>query len=300
MFRSLVVASTALISLSAYAADLGVKKPAPPPAAVSAMCKETKALPSDAFGITTGSDVADYNTWTIALDTLPSAGVRGGNGYGVAPIIQASGSVIPCVEFGPFISYTYNSFQPYGGGVTTTSNAYGGGFEFKYKILGRAQNGFGLTFDVQPTANSTALRPGATFGVFGNSFRLLSDAELIKDKLYGAFNIEMFQNFPSNNPAPNTSIFSVRSGLTTPVTDALYLGGEVAYQRQYTGGWLNRYQGYAVQIGPTFFWTINEKFTLNGTYAYQIAGEGVASPGRALGIDNFPRHLGRLKLTYAF
>lgn len=77
MFRSFIVAGAALASVSAFAADLGYKKPSPV-AAVSAMCKEKKALPVDAFGFATGSDVADLGAWGAGFDGVYVAGGRGG------------------------------------------------------------------------------------------------------------------------------------------------------------------------------------------------------------------------------
>jgi hypothetical protein len=300
MFRSFVVASTALLSVSAFAADLGVKKPSALAPVVSAACKETKALPADAFGFATGSDVADLGAWGIALDTAGANGARGGTATAVAPTVQVSGSFLPCLEVGPYGFLSYSNFKPYGGGVTTKSTVFGGGIELKYKLLGRAPHGIGLTFAVSPNFANSDSSPGLNYSQFGNSYRLLADAELIKGKLYGAFNIELFQTLPTNTPALNSSTFALRAALTTPITEALFLGAEGSYQRAYTGGWLNRYQANAFYVGPTFFWAINDKFTLNGTWAYQVAGESKLSPGRALGIDNLPRHQARLKLAYAF
>ena len=90
MFRSIVVASAALLSFSAFAADLGVKKPSPV-ATISAACKETKGLPADAFGFATGSDVADLGAWGVALDNTYVAGGRSGRAYGYVGTVQVSG-----------------------------------------------------------------------------------------------------------------------------------------------------------------------------------------------------------------
>ena len=138
--------------------------------------------------------------------------------------------------------------------------------------------------------------------VFGNSFRLLADGELIKGRLYGAANLELNQIIVDSGTfgVGKASFLNLRGALTTPLTDALYIGAEASYQRAYQGTWLNRYAGQAYYLGPTFLWQINDKFTLNGTWAYQVGGNAKISPGRALGIDIFPRHNARLKLAYAF
>lgn len=307
MFRSFVVASAALISVSAFAADLGVKKPAPAPV-VSAACKETKALPADAFGFATGSDVADLGAWGAGLDSTYSAGFRGGRGYGYSSTFQVSGSFIPCVEFGPYLFVSGGAYKPYNG-ANTSGNVLGGGVEFKYKLLGRATNGIGLTFDVSPNFGGYSGRNyfNGSSSAFGNSFRLLADAELIKGKLYGAVNLELFQSaFANNNgpllgPQPNTSQFNVRAALSYAATDALFVGAEASYQVQKTGMWANgNFRAAAVYVGPTFLWAINDKWSVNGTWAYQVAGTDKSGPGRKLGTTILPLNMARLKLGYSF
>jgi hypothetical protein len=298
--RKYIIALSAIVaSTAAFSADFGVKKPAPV-APVSAACKETKAVPADAFGFATGSDVADLGAWGIGLDTTGSNGTRGGTGYAIAPTLQASGSFFPCLEVGPYLFLGYSHFKPYSGAAITRTTTYGGGVEMKYKILGRAPHGIGLTLAISPNIATQDVSPGANPSVFGNSYRLLADAELIKGRLYGAFNLELFQTWTDSTPFAKASNFNIRGALATPVTDALYVGAEVSHQRAYTGAWLNRYVANATYIGPTFFWQINDKFSLNGTWAYQVAGESRTSPARALGIDNFSRHVARLKLGYSF
>lgn len=303
MLRSFTLASAALLSLSAYAADLGVKKPAPV-AAVSAACKETKGLPADAFGFATGSDVADLGAWGVALDNTAFAGGRGGRSAGYTGTVQVSGSFFPCFEVGPYVTYGIAAFKPYGG-VQREGALLGGGIEMKYKFLGRATHGLGLTLAVSP--NFMGYNGFTIYGghntVFNNSYRLLVDAELMKGKLYGALNLELFQS-AYNNTLPgfrNLSQINVRGALTTPVTDSLYLGGEVSYQLAKTGMWADgAFRAYAAYVGPTFFWAINDKFTLNGTWAYQVAGNDKSGPGHRLGTQVFPLHQARLKLAYAF
>lgn len=300
MIRSLTVASVLLVSGAAFAADLRYKKPTAPAPVASAACKETKALPADAFGFATGSDVADLGAWSGALDTVGAMGARGGTFRSISPTLQVSGSFIPCLEVGPYLFGSFGNLKPYNGGVSTDTTTLGGGLELKYKILGRAPHGIGLTFAISPNYASTDTSPGVTTKVFGNSYRVLADAELIKGKLYGAMNVELFQSWTDATPFLKASFINVRGALTTPITDALFVGAEVSHQRAYTGTWANNDVANATYVGPTFFWQVNDKLSLNGTWAYQVAGESKLSPGRALGIDNFARNQARLKLGYAF
>lgn len=307
MFRTLIVAGAALASVSAFAADLGYKKPAPV-AAVSAMCKEKKALPVDAFGFATGSDVADLNAWGAALDNTYVAGGRGGKSFGYTGTAQVSGSFFPCLEVGPYLYYGIGGYKPFGG-LETQGTLLGGGVEMKYKLLGRATHGLGMTLAVSP--NFGAYNGFTIYGghstVFNNSYRLLLDAELIKDKLYGALNVELFQS-AYNNTVPgfrNLSQFNVRGALTTPITDSLYVGAEANVQVAKTGMWANgNFRASAVYVGPTFLWAINDKWTINGTFQTQVAGTDKTRTlfGHAskLGTAVFPVNQARLKASYAF
>lgn len=301
MIRSLTIVAAVLASTVAFSADLGRKKPTAP-APVSAACKEKSGLPADAFGFATGSDVADLGAWGIALDTAGSIGGRGGEFRSVTPILQVSGSFLPCLEVGPYAFLTSNNFKSYAVGSTNAAGTvFGGGLELKYKILGRATNGIGLTFAVNPNAGGYSGRfYGNSGSVFNNSFRLLADAELMRDKLYGALNLELFQNTIENNALKNLSTFAVRGALSYKVLDSLFIGAEASYQRGYEGTWMNRYVAHAAYVGPTFFWAINDKLTLNGTVAFQVAGSDKYAPNAGLGIGFFPRTQGRLKLAYAF
>lgn len=301
MIRTLTIATALLASSVAFSADLGRKKPTAP-APVSAACKETKALPADAFGFATGSDVADLGAWGAAIDVAGGIGARGGEFRGVTPVLQISGSFFPCLEVGPYAFFTSNNFKAYGAGTTNNSGSVvGGGLEMKYKLLGRAPHGIGLTFAVNPNAGGYSGRfYGNSSSVFNNSFRLLADAELMRDKLFGTLNLELFQNTIDNNALKNLSTLAIRGALAYKATDSLFVGAEASYQRGYEGTWMKRYVAQAFYVGPTFFWAINDKFTLNGTVAFQVAGSDKYAPNAGLGIGFFPRTQGRLKLAYAF
>ena len=307
MFRSLVIAGAALVSVSAFAADLGYKKPAPV-AATSAMCKEKSALPADAFGFATGSDVMDLGAWAGATDNSYSAGGRSNKFYSFTSVAQVSGSFFPCFEVGPYLYYNIGANKAVGG-FNDKFTAVGGGVEMKYKVLGRATHGVGMTLAVSP--NYGAYNGFGFFGghdgVFGNSYRLLVDAELIKGKLFGALNIELYQLAYANTLPGfrNLSQFNVRGALTTPITDSLYVGAEASVQISKEGMWANgNFRASAVYVGPTFLWAINDKWSLNGTFQTQIAGtdKSRVAFGRSgkLGTQWMPVNTARLKLAYTF
>jgi hypothetical protein len=195
----------------------------------------------------------------------------------------------------------------------------------KYKILGRATHGIGLTITTEPGVFNRQYRSGF-FDPFGNVTRpsgtvasnlarILIDFELMKDKLYGAVNIEHASTWDDpitpfngfNSPGYfKTSGLNIRAALAYKVTDTFYVGVEGSHQRLYSGTFLNRDLGNAWFAGPTFYWQATEKLAVTGSYNYQLAGQtenaftnfGISSKG--VDLVNFNRHLAKLKLAYSF
>lgn len=304
MFRSAVFASLLLAASAASAADLGAKKPTPAAPAISGACKETKALPTEAHGFATGSDVFDLNTWGTSLDNIYVGGGRGGRSYAYTGLLQVSGSFFPCLEVGPYALYTIAGFKPYGG-VERQGTILGGGIEIKYKLFGRATDGFGVTAVISPNAGryTGSSIYGGRDATFGNSYRLLVDRELVQDKLWGVLNLELYQAAYENTLPGfrNTSQFNVRTALTAAINDSLYLGGEASFQFAQAGLWLNGpFRATAAYIGPTFQWNVTEKAVISGTWAYQFYGNDKSGPNRELGTLVFPLHQVRVKLAYNF
>jgi len=319
---------------AASAADLPGRILKSPPPAASLACKETAGLPTDVFGFTTGSDVNDLGALSGSIQYNGNYGTRFGRLAGHNVSAQLSYSPFPCLEIGP----TIQGFSQSAGSTTYGLDArqFGGTVEMKYKVLGRATHGVGLTFTTEPGAFNrrystlsnaggfpvfadpfgNALRPSGA--VFSNLARVLIDFELVKDKLYGALNLEHVATWddpvsPANafgsKEYSKTSGFNIRASLSAKLTDTFYLGVEGSHQRAYLGTFLNRDLGNAWFLGPTFYWQATEKFAIMGAYNLQVAGSTETQflpgvPFQRTGGDtdllNFNRHLAKLKIAYSF
>ncbi len=302
VLSALTLAALGVVATSVQSADL-VRKSAPPVApAIAKSCTETTALPADAFGFGGGSDVASPGDRGLSLDTTTSLGVRDGRRTAFAPTVQFSYGLAPCFEVGPFINGLASRTSFYDSiHQTETDTAFGGGVEFKYKLLHRSQQGIGLTLSFTPGAIGQTTKPGNARSIYTHTFKLLADTALGSSGLYGALNLELTQGWSrSAGDIASASGINARLALTKAITEQVYLGAEASVQSTYNGAAFNTHQGHAVFVGPTFLWQASEKITLNGAYAYQIAGNSVGVAGRALAIDLFPRHQARLKLAYAF
>jgi len=317
---------------AAHAADLPgrVLKPTPPPAP-SAACKETSGLANDVFGFTTGSDVNDLGALSGSVEYNGNYGGRFGRVAGHLVKAQLSYSPLLCLEIGPTI---YGSSLSSGGSTFGLDfRQYGGTVEVKYKLLGRATHGVGLTITTEPgvfnrrySTFSTAagfptfidplgnaLRPSGT--VASNLARVLVDFELVKDKLFGAINLEhsavwddpvsQFNGARVKDYAKFSNI-NIRAALSYKLTDSLFVGVEGSHQRAYLGTFANRDLGNAWFAGPNFYWQATDKLFVTGSYNFQFAGKtetqflpaGVR--GGAYDLFNFNRHLAKVEVGYSF
>jgi hypothetical protein len=300
MIRGAFLASALVVASGAFAADLGAKKPSPAAPAVSAACKETRSLPADVFGFSTGSDVSDLHAWGAAVDTVTSFGSRGGTFTSFAPLFQVSGSFFPCFEVGPYVGGVFSNFKAYGTNFSASTTGIGGGIELKYKLLGRSVHGLGLTLAITPSVTHFDFPGNVNGTAYGASFRLLSDFEIMRDRLFGAVNLEYVPGWlRSGGVTTETSFLNIRAALSTKVLDNLYVGVEASHQRAYAGTGFNRDAGHANFVGPTFFWQATEKLSINGAWAYQVSGDSLL-PGRKLNLETFNRHQLRVKAAYAF
>jgi hypothetical protein len=80
----------------------------------------------------------------------------------------------------------------------------------------------------------------------------------------------------------------------------MFLGAEVRYVRAYEGLRLQRYEGQVLFVGPTLYAKLNDRLSISATFAAQVAGRSVESPGRSLDLDNFSRYQAKLKVSYEF
>jgi hypothetical protein len=321
----LAAGATALLSISAAsAADMPGKviKPIAPPAP-SAACRETSGLSTDIFGFSSGSDVVDFGTWGGSLEYNGAYGTRFGTLSGHNIKAQASTSPFPCLEIGPSLNYGSARLNNRIDLTSTNATAFGGQIEFKYKILGRATHGIGLTVTAEPGYSSVNTRLSDPLTPFfgsersrtaSNTFKILTDFALVPDRIYGAFNVEYGQGWNSsetnglNGCAPaigptggwcKASSFNARAAVSAKLAENFFLGAEGQYLSAYQGTFLNRMNGHAWFVGPTAFWQATEKLSISGTFATQVAGQARGTPN-SLDLTNFSRQVAKLKLGYSF
>jgi hypothetical protein len=163
--RKRKIAVAILVSLiaagTAHAADpSGRKGPPHAPEPAFAGCKETKdsALPADVFGFGSGTDVADPGALGAGLEYNGGFGRRGGTFNGHSLKAQVPYGLAPCLEIGPSLNVGIGRGTDRLTLTTDRATVFGGQFEVKYKLLGRATHGVGLTVVTEPGYSSVNSR----------------------------------------------------------------------------------------------------------------------------------------------
>lgn len=179
MLRSALLALVASPSIvPAFAADLPSRKGAPAAPPVLSACTESDSIPIDAFGFTTGSEVADPGSFGASLSYGGGFGVRDGRQAAHGLQLQGSYGLFPCAEIGPYLLGGYTDATI--ASVTADARSLGAGLEMKYRLLGRDLNGIGLTVIVDPSFNRTDPTGAGQFTTYNTGIRFFADTELAR------------------------------------------------------------------------------------------------------------------------
>lgn len=312
----IVMATAAVLPLAAQvglaeAADL--KGKAPVAAAEPQLCKETTEVNPDIFGFSSGTDVATPGSLALGIEYGGGFGIRSGRAMSTDGKVQLSYGLVPCVEIGPSIVFG-NAYEETNDGLARTeSDALGASIEAKFKLLGRAQTGFGMTFVVEPgwarVKERTRFASGdpnetSNHDETSLAMKLLFDAVLVPDRLFFALNFVHEAAWIDVTPQEEESAFITSAALTLQATENFFLGVEGSYRQAYAGAWFDQAQGDGWYIGPTFFWALSENVALSGALAVQVAGNEKSSEEYiAMGDINlvdFSQYDAKLKLGISF
>ncbi|KRE14266.1 hypothetical protein ASE66_12780 [Bosea sp. Root483D1] len=281
----------------ALAADLPSRKGASVAPPVLSACTESEGIPTDAFGFTTGSDVAEVGSFGASLTYGGGFGVRDGRQAAHGLQLQGSYGRFPCFEIGPYLlgGYTDATIAD----TKADSRSAGAGVEMKYRLLGRDLHGIGLTIVVDPSFNRTDPTGAGNFTTYNTGIRLFADKTLIPGKLYAALNLSQDLTWTGPSPYLRSSTFTVGGSLAWQLIDGLYLSGEVRHQRRHNDLGFGKEAGYATFAGPGIFWQASKQLAISAAYNIQVAGKAKGVPGD-LDVTNFSQHVLKVKAAYSF
>jgi hypothetical protein len=178
----------------------------------------------------------------------------------------------------------------------------GANFEMKYRILRRENAPFGLTVGATPFWSRIDPATGGRTREFGSSFFALFDKEIVANNVFAAVNLSyepLVNRLPFAPAWSRASIFGASGGVAARIVGRLFMGGEIRYAQATEGLFLNKFNGYAVSIGPTLFYKTSETAFIAAVWSHQVAGRANNKPGR-LDLENFERNEVRLLYGAAF
>lgn len=255
------------------------------------------------FGFTLGSDIDPAGTWGVAFETIGAFGKREGR--------YAAGNSKLELSYAPIDNLSV-SFSLLGGAWDIKGNPdlpdtkimrfRGAGGELRWRLLERGPSPVGLTLHVEPSITMADEVSGAAGTGYASENKLILDAMLVPDRLWGAVNfVYDLENFrPWNGPASEEgSVGGVTGALTARVTQTLFLGAEMRYLMAFEKLLLSRQVGTALYLGPTGYWRISDSAWMSLAWNIQVAGHANNDPAR-LDLTNFSRQMVRLKLGFEF
>ncbi len=204
------------------------------------------------------------------------------------------------VEFGPSVSY-YNIHNVPGLDDRNLLSVNGFESDFRFLLLERGPSPFAVTLSVEPEFHSLDETSGASVQNYGLETKIEADTELIKNRLFLAFNLlyEPETTYSAIEGWDNESTLGISSALAFQIIPKVIIGADLWYLRHYDGVAFNSFTGNAVYLGPSFYWQIAPKVLVSAAWEAQVAGHevGVASP---LDLTDFSRERARLLLEFEF
>ena len=257
------------------------------------------------FGnFTRGASVGDEGERAIEPDTIANFGKRGGQYAATLTELELEYSPTRFLqlELGPTISY-YDIRGVPGLNDRNAGVLNGISATIRSLLIEHGQWPFELTLSVEPEWHNFDETNGETVSNYVLETKIEADAELMKNRLFYAFNI-LYEPEGTITGAKATvwdpeSIFGVSSALAFQVIPNVVIGADLWYLRHYEGLGLGSFTGDAVYLGPTFFWKIGPKTLLSASWEAQVAGREISglSP---LDLADFSRQRARLLLEFEF
>lgn len=250
-----------------------------------------------------GSDIGRPGEIELEIENVGAFGKRVGEYFAWANLNQVKYTVSDRFRIAPGFSLSGQRIL----GVTGLADQRGFSFsgaslELRYKLVDRAFAPFGLTLHAQPNFGRIDDATGLRVEQYGGEFAALFDRELVREKLFAAFNV-WYATGATRDIAVNLwkhdSELQLQAAISYALTPDLVLGVGARYLMAYDGGGLNRFVGDAIYVGPTFSYTLAKDVGISGTWQTQVAGSGGVG-SRSLNLDQFERHQALLRLNLHF
>ncbi|PSO17873.1 hypothetical protein C7G42_15795 [Bradyrhizobium sp. MOS003] len=255
------------------------------------------------FGFSMGSDIGKPGEIEVEFENVGAFGKRSGTYAAWAGLNQAKFTLSDNFRIAPGFALSGQHINGIPGMADHRDVAFSGAaLELRYKLVDRAVAPFGLTLHAQPGWGRIDDGSGMHIEQYGGEFAALFDRELVKDRLFAAFNVWYATGVTreiATNLWRHDSEMQLQAAMSYAVRPELVLGLGVRYARAYDGAGLDRFVGDAVFAGPTFSYATSKEIGISGTWQMQVAGRAIGDH-RSLNLDQFERHQALLRLNLHF
>ncbi|MBV1700258.1 MAG: hypothetical protein KGQ46_00390 [Hyphomicrobiales bacterium] len=174
---------------------------------------------------------------------------------------------------------------------------------FKSVLVPRGKGSpFGLAVTVEPGWARMEDQSGTRIVGYSGEVRMISDTELMPNRLYLALNGAYEPNISKDKGATQwarNGRVDLASALVYRITPRLALGTNLEYLRQYNDTNLQKLLGQAIYLGPMLHFQMTpQTFTLLALET-QVSGRAVGET-RALDLTNFARFRAKIRFGLAF
>ncbi len=164
--------------------------------------------------------------------------------------------------------------------------------EARLNIVDNKSNPYGLSLSFNPSYRQFDLLSGQRFDNYTLPITLLFDKEIIKDKLFAAFNVIYSPTLQPAYIGPMVNDISVIAAATYAFTPKVFLGGEIRHENIIQGGVVE----HALFLGPTAFYRVAPNANVKVAWAIQVPDPGA----RSLDLNSFERHQVELQFAFSF
>lgn len=256
------------------------------------------------FGFLDGSDIGNENEKAIELETTGAFGKRTGRYAMIEQELEFE--QVPTQNFAYELS-AHGMLHSISGAEdldNLSQVAFSGlSAKLRYLVIGRGPGSpIGLTVSVQPEWARIDDQDGSQTQAYSAEFRVAADTELIRNRLYAAFNASYnpgIDKTPDDTSFQRGSDFGLGVGLAYRITPTVTFGGTMEYDASYDGLTLNRFGGNALFVGPTLQVNFTPKVLLAAAFSAQVWGNAADDP-RAFDLENFSKYQSNLKLEFEF
>jgi hypothetical protein len=255
------------------------------------------------FGFTLGSGTEERGKKGVALEALGRFGKSAGAYTGISQKLEFAYGVTDDVSVSLGLLGDFHRVR----GVPDLPNIRGWnvngmGGELRWRLLRRGPDAFGVTLHLEPSWQRVDELTGLRATKFASENKLILDTELVKDRVFVAFNLIQEVEHVREIGAGETekaSKIGIAAAAAVRVGPSLFVGGELRYLRAYEGYVPDMFRGDALYLGPTLFWQIASNAWLSLAWNAQIAGHEAGTFSK-LDLINFERNQARLKLGFEF